>query len=176
MENKLEKILIVDDREENRSAARIAMPDAHFASSASEAIAKLNSEKYDLVITDMQMEHKLAGLEVVRESLKRQILSYVLTSGGRGHGNEKNNGNDITQLEPYCESIMYDGRKAVPQVWKTALERIKNPNQLQKQYHESIERAKRYNVEILIPHELLKAFYLPRELKIKLKGGEENGK
>jgi CheY-like chemotaxis protein len=170
MTNKLEKILIADDREENRAAARIAMPNAYIASSASEAIAKLGSEKYDLVITDMQMEHELAGLDVVRESLRRQTPCYVLTSGGRGHGNEKNNGNDITELKPYCESIMYDGRKAIPAVWKIALERIKNPNELQRHYQESVERAKRYNVAIILPEELLKLCYLPRDLR-----GGKNG-
>lgn len=165
MTNKLERILIVDDREENRTAARIAMPNAYIAGSASEAIAKLGSEQYDLVITDMQMEHELAGLDVVKESLKRQTPCYVLTSGGRGHGNEKNNGNDITEMKPYCESILYDGRKAIPAVWKIALGKIKNPNELQKQYQESLERAKRYNAEIVLPDEFLKLCYLPRDLR-----------
>jgi len=95
----LQKILIADDRKENRDAARTAFPEAEIVSSAKEAIESIDKSPYDLILTDMQMETKTSGLDVVRKAYEKNILAYVLSHTGPSHQGE------TISMSPYGNDI-----------------------------------------------------------------------
>lgn len=69
------RILLVDDELAILLTLKAILEMHHFevqtASSAEEAIAKLNAGSYEMVITDMRMEHEKAGYDVM-QCAKRQ--------------------------------------------------------------------------------------------------------
>ncbi|MBP7708523.1 response regulator [Candidatus Pacearchaeota archaeon] len=152
---KLEKILIADDKEENRNAARQAIPNATVVSSAKEAIAQLTSQQYDLVITDMQMEENLSGLSVVREAMKKATVSYVLSHLGQDHGKQS------TGAFPYLHIASRLQGKADPETWKQAFDQISNPKGAQEAYHQSVERMRSRSGGIDLDENILRAIYYP---------------
>jgi CheY-like chemotaxis protein len=84
------EMLIVDDRPENLEAAKAVFPDAVFASSAKEAIElmKKHPEKFDRVITDLEMETPAAGARVLAHAMGTMRECIVLTNAGQNHGSE----------------------------------------------------------------------------------------
>jgi DNA-binding NtrC family response regulator len=76
------KILLVDDDEAERAdlqAAAAGQGDLETANSAQEAIAKLGTEAFDLVVTDLVMNNdETAGLQVL-SATKREVPVIVVT-------------------------------------------------------------------------------------------------
>ena len=64
------RILLVDDEPANRLTLEAILEmngyEVVTAASSSEAKRRLESERYELVITDLKMEHERAGFDVVR--------------------------------------------------------------------------------------------------------------
>ena len=131
------KLLIVDDTLENRTAALAAEPTASIASSATQARELLATNSYDFVITDLEMERTLAGLEVVTAALAKGIPTYTASNSGRGHTGE------TVKLNPYDfqPSRTHTG-KSDPTYWRQAIDSIVNCTsempEIQKQYHEVV--------------------------------------
>ena len=151
----LQKILIADDREENRNAARVAFPEAEIVSSAKEAIEALDREKYDLILTDMQMETKTAGLEVIRKSYEKNILAYVLSHTGPSHQGES------VVIRPYGGSISSKDGKRDPKTWIETMHRIQNPDQLHALFQRAFQRRKDNDSKEVIPSSVIAAMYYP---------------
>jgi CheY-like chemotaxis protein len=90
------KLLIVDDKKENIKAAvqffeKIGGLHVDYAYSASEAIKiikkKYPSDRYDIVITDLEMEEQHSGMNVAREALAHQTFCVIATGkSATGHG------------------------------------------------------------------------------------------
>lgn len=134
---KLEKILIADDKQENRAAALRAIPNAQIVSSAKEAIECLERENYDLVLTDLQMENDLAGLDVAHAAYQKIIPVYVVSHRGPSH-----QGTSVG-VAPYIHSIDNTKTgKAEEGLWKELLERIQNPDRSHANYLSTLERIK----------------------------------
>jgi len=111
-----------------------------------EAIAKLEQSghgRYDLVITDMNMEEKYSGLKVVKFALKNGAIPYVLSHTGPSH-----TGVSI-ELRPYCRGIYdYALGKADPAVWKEAKSQIESAEGPHKWYQEVLVKAKSMNANL----------------------------
>ena len=137
---KLEKILIADDKEENRNAAREVFPNADIVATETEAIKRLEESEqgnYDLVITDMQMEEKYSGLRVVKSALSKGAIPYVLSHTGPSH-----TGVSI-EMRPYGKGIYdYSLGKADPAVWKEVKSQIESAEGVHKWYQEVLLKAK----------------------------------
>lgn len=77
-------VLIVDDRIELRRVyAALATGegrDVHVASSAGEASLLIASGKFDVVVTDLQMNQSEAGLEVLRAARRKDPLTQVIVA------------------------------------------------------------------------------------------------
>jgi hypothetical protein len=84
MKSEIKKILFIDDCFENGITALNADPRIEFFTKFSAVARPL--QEYDVIITDMQMEHSLSGLEVVQEGLKAGRLPYIATGGTYEHG------------------------------------------------------------------------------------------
>ena len=154
---KLEKILIVDDRDENLEATRIVMPQADFARSAAEAIELLGKEEYDLVLTDMQMETLTAGLNVVKEALVKNAVPYVLTHTGPAH-----HGASTVEMKPYCGGIYFTNGKANAETWREALRRVENAEGAHLMYHQVIRRIKERGHPVVLDDAVITAIYFVR--------------
>lgn len=167
------KLLIVDDTLENRTAALTAEPTASLASSARQARELLASNNYDFVITDLDMEKTLSGLEVVTAALAKGIPAYTASNSGRGHTGE------TVKLNPYDfrPSIPYTG-KSDPIYWRQAIDSILNCTsdspQVQKQYHDTI----RFIGNASMDEHLLFVAYVGNNTSIleKLREEEQEGK
>ncbi|MEK6891136.1 MAG: response regulator [Nanoarchaeota archaeon] len=162
---KLERILIADDREENRKAAKEVFVNADIVGSEAEAISKLEEskdEEYDLVITDMKMEEKYSGLRVVKTALENGAIPYVLSHTGPSH-----TGVSI-ELRPYGKGIYdYSLGKADPAVWKEAKSQIESAEDVHKWYQEVLVKAKsmKANLDFLTNDEnLIFAMYNTQEI------------
>ncbi len=72
------------------------------ASSAAEAIKKLESSQYHMVITDARMEHDAAGLEVISAARKQPYhpATAVLTAYPPNDGDWANHGADSLLVKP----------------------------------------------------------------------------
>lgn len=126
-EFEIENILVVDDALDNIIAAKKyfeSLPiNTDYASSALDAKnnikqSVLNKSKYDLVITDLEMETPDAGLEVVRESLA--ITAYVTIATGKNyHMSESHAHGPNTTVLPINESVK--GKKDDARVWEEVL-------------------------------------------------------
>jgi CheY-like chemotaxis protein len=109
--------LIVDDKEENLNAAREWFKDrAEYASSTLKAIEKISSESIDQVISDLEMEHRLSGLDVAYTAGLKAIRTVIAT-GGIGHGKEYIRIIPRIYDENRRPSEIY-GSKNNPEVWK----------------------------------------------------------
>src|SRR6478672_289993 len=75
------RVLVVDDHASAREAVAEVLLQAQYevaaCASAIEALAKLASEKFDVVVTDLQMPG-MDGLEFIREIMRRQFNVQVL--------------------------------------------------------------------------------------------------
>lgn len=111
------KVLIADDKLENRRAAQIAISHASVVDSGSKAIEHLVNEPYDLLITDIQMETLWAGLDVVEAAYTRGIIPYTFSVHGAGHHG------DVIKLLPEYHGL-FGGSKSEPEVWRKAYDAI----------------------------------------------------
>jgi PAS domain S-box-containing protein len=81
-----ERILIVEDRPEVAELARLVLSEHGYrtdiAANASEALAGLQSNKYDLMFTDLVMPGEMNGLALAREISRRYpTMKILLTTG-----------------------------------------------------------------------------------------------
>lgn len=134
----LDNLLIIDDEEQNRTAAKLALPKANIATCTSEALDFISKIDYDCIITDMQMEERYSGLKIVEKSLERKTPVFVLSNIGPGH-----NGT-IVELAPntnlaigFLES--YDAKKD-PKIWELAFKRAEE----QQHYIHSVMMGRKY--------------------------------
>lgn len=83
----IKKILVVDDTPANISMAKqyfdnIPLP-IDYAFNTSEAIQKIKEnyqeDKYDLILTDLDMENKQSGFDIVREWFAHQSDTFIVT-------------------------------------------------------------------------------------------------
>ena len=79
------RTLLVDDEKAIREIFSMMLNgegfDVQVACNAAEAVARLASEEFDLVVTDMRMETALAGYEVVRQArMHREAAIVVMTA------------------------------------------------------------------------------------------------
>jgi len=148
----LDKVLIADDKEENRLAAKEAMPHATIVSSGAEAIGALESQMYDLVITDIQMETPWAGLDVVNKALARGAIPYTFSVTGQGHQG------DCIALRPDYHGS-FEGHKSDSSLWKRAYESIIRAEGTSKYYHEALLRARKYGVPTILDRSVIFAIY-----------------
>lgn len=152
---KLERILVVDDREENRNAARRVIPNADTAGNGAEAIEMLDRGEYDLVMTDMEMETPEAGLKVVKKALEKNAVPYVL-SGGVNHGR------DFVEMRPYGGNIYAANGKANEETWKEVLAKISGAEGVQLHYHQALERYKTTGHPVILDDAIITALYFAR--------------
>jgi DNA-binding response OmpR family regulator len=76
------RILLVDDEPAIRLTLKSILEkngyDVVIAASSAEAKLRLGSERYDLVITDLKMEHERAGFDVVRFATEQSYRPTVV--------------------------------------------------------------------------------------------------
>jgi CheY-like chemotaxis protein len=123
------RILVVDDTPENLVAAKnyfenldVKVDYATNGVSAIEKITQSYEEKdvYSLLLSDLQMEERNSGLDVVREGSKYLIPSFIVT--GRNYDQPHNHHGPSTQIEPYLGSIA--GKKEDENIWMQVLEKV----------------------------------------------------
>ena len=118
-------ILIVDDGEENLQAAReladlLPSLNFEFCASGSEAIALLSCrcEEIDLILTDLEMESKTAGLDVLQFAWTN-LVPAIVVSGGFMHQNRQN-------VLAFPDLGGFEGEKTNVTVWSEMLLRLVN--------------------------------------------------
>ncbi len=153
----LEKILVADDREENRKAAKEVFANADIVGSEAEAIQRINENEYDLVITDMQMEDKYSGLRVVKTALENGAIPYVLSHAGPSHQGVS------VSMRPYGEDICNAKGKENPETWKEAKSRIESAEGVHKNYQEALLRAKSRRDKVELDDVIITAMYFTKE-------------
>jgi|APSaa5957512576_1039674.scaffolds.fasta_scaffold71414_2 CheY-like chemotaxis protein len=126
----IERILVVDDTSENLDAAREYFSqlevEVDYASSEKEAkemieASILDRKKYNLVISDLEMECKDSGKKVLELAYTNQIMGYIATGLNYGALDDAIHGPQTTIL-PLKEKI--PGRKSSSFVWQLALDKI----------------------------------------------------
>jgi CheY-like chemotaxis protein len=140
----LERVLIVDDTSANLDAAKKVFPQSYFAQNAQDAIRVMETTDIGLVITDLNMETKLAGHGVVAQAYLHNIIPYVLTHAGNGHTGE------IVSFLPKPDDapISFSGGKTNLECWNYVFEQLQNPNDWQKSYHRVFLAAKSLNLKL----------------------------
>lgn len=128
-ELEIKRILVVDDKEEHVQTALSYFKQlaqygikAEGATSAEQAKEKIKQEyekgqKYDLILSDLEMEQPKSGLEVVKEGLKHFADSFIVT--GRNYDAPSHGHGPNTTIMPADKSI--EGRKDQEQVWDALL-------------------------------------------------------
>ena len=125
-EHGLERILVVDDTKENLEGAKEYFKNMQgvlvdYASSQAEAIKMLQSQenKYNLLLTDLEMETKDSGYEVIREGIINNVFGIIATGFNYNpEGNDRHG--PITNFFPFKDSVK--GKKSEPWVWEKAVE------------------------------------------------------
>ena len=128
----IEKVLVVDDREENIRAAKEYF-DEHFEGevdythNAAEAIKEIQEQyqqkKYDLVLSDMQMEEKNSGEKVVFEASKHKAYSIILTAKDAfSHGGKSYD--ESTNIIGPCLEYHVSTKKSDPKTWPAVTEKV----------------------------------------------------
>jgi hypothetical protein len=148
----LNKVLIAEDKEENRRAAKEAIPHATVVSSCAEAIFSLESQMYDLVLTDLQMETPWAGLDVVNKALARGAIPYTFSVNGAGH-----KGESIALFPDYHG--YFEGHKSDSKIWRLAYESIGREEGTAKFYHQALIRAREFGVSTTLPRSVIFVVY-----------------
>lgn len=129
-EHGIKRILIVDDTQENLEGAKTYFENIEdicvdYSKSSKEAIQKIrdNTNKYDLIITDMEMETKESGYEVLREGILNYAFGIIAT--GLNYDSSTNNRHGpSTTLIPFKKIVR--GKKTQPEVWQKSLEHAIN--------------------------------------------------
>ncbi len=125
----IKKILVTDDTLENLQAAKQYFNSldikTQYASSSQESIkmiqeAYVENHKYDLVLTDLEMETKNSGIGVVKKAL--ETIAYATLITGRNYNAPDNASHGPnTMVLPIGESM--NGRKSMSDIWEFALEK-----------------------------------------------------
>ena len=132
------KILIADDTKENLDAAKKYFENEVvkygvsfiYCSSGEAARNEIKKEfdtgkKVDFVMTDLQMETKNAGCDVLIEAYKYGAEGVVIT--GRNYQNPDDHGHGpityIKSIYPDFENLNAKGRKSKYEVWKQCFEK-----------------------------------------------------
>jgi len=124
-ELRIKRVLVVDDTAANIEAAKAEFAKYSgavifdYASSAADAKKKIVSQKYDLVMTDLEMESKDSGLEVVSEASKTAAYVTVVTGANYDRLDSDAHGPNTSVL-PADKSMK--GKKDKSEVWAFALE------------------------------------------------------
>ena len=125
-EHGLERILVVDDTIENLQGAREYFENmdevlVDYASSQAEAIKMLQNQgnKYDLLLTDLEMETKESGYEVIREGIINNVFGIIATGFNYNPRPNDRHGPRTTFI-PSKDFVQ--GKKTKPMVWEKALE------------------------------------------------------
>ncbi|KYK27242.1 hypothetical protein AYK26_04235 [Euryarchaeota archaeon SM23-78] len=125
----IKKILVVDDTPKHVQTALSYLKQleqysiqTEGATSAKEAKEKIKEsyakdQKYDLVLSDLQMEQLESGLEVVREGLKHFADCFIVT----GRCYKDSHHGPTTTLMPTQEVV--SGRKDQEKVWEALLKK-----------------------------------------------------
>lgn len=125
-EYELKNVLIVDDTKENIDAAKKYFENEvkplgvefDYASSAKEAIEKIDEKNYDLIFSDLVMETPKAGMDVVEKGLEKAIYTVIFT--GEDHGSH----GYTTQIIPEMGHV--DDKKNNPETWKEGFSKVLN--------------------------------------------------
>lgn len=127
-ELEIKRVLIADDLVENLRAAKEYVSGlgikAGFAGSGKEAKEMIekayeSGEKYDLVLSDLEMEEEESGLEVLEEGYRSLAIGFIVT--GRNYDRTDHHG-PYTRIEPGLGSVM--GKKEKPEVWEAILGKV----------------------------------------------------
>ncbi|MGM5483781.1 MAG: response regulator [Nanobdellota archaeon] len=124
----INKILVVDDSLTNLTTVMNCLEklpvDYDATGNASDAIKKIRDaydqrNKYDLVLSDLSMETDTAGLDVVREGLKHQTYSVIITEriSSGNHGS-------ATSIEPNIGEIQNRKSDCWPEIFETVIDNI----------------------------------------------------
>ena len=149
----IEKILVVDDSEENISAAKTYF-DEHlkgmvsYAHSEAEAIQEIQEQyqekKYDLVLSDMQMEEKSSGKKVVFEASKHKAYSIILTAKDAFSHGGKSYDESTTIIGPCIEDHVRT-KKSDTRTWPIVTEKVlRHLESKGKATHDAIKRHEKY--------------------------------
>ena len=119
------KVLVVDDRKENIEAAKIAFSDLNlnvvYASSAKEAMGIIEEKAFfDLVISDLEMEEKESGKDVVKRGWEYLTPSFIAT--GRKYESERTDNHGADTFIPKIGIVI--GKKNNPMVWRNIYKKI----------------------------------------------------
>lgn len=159
----IRKMLVVDDRADHIEAAKEYFKDyklvqIHYASSAESAkekiqIAYSSQQKYDFVLSDMQMEEKKSGQKVIEEAYKTLAPCLIITSRGAfSHGGRDfDEGTTIIGPHSYKEEISTP--KSQPETWKRATET--SIRYLTVEGYHLYEALKRYDKHVGQPSDLM---------------------
>jgi hypothetical protein len=110
------KILFIDDALENGLAATAVDSRIDFISRASDIKRPL--QEYDVIITDMRMEHAQSGFDVVKKALGAGRLPYIATGGTYEHGGIFDR---VTVLSADLFMEFNEVSKSNPRFWRDAL-------------------------------------------------------
>lgn len=134
----IRKILVVDDSKENIDAAKkyfeneIVKYGVSFTYVLSGEVAKDEikkefdaGKKVDFVMTDLQMETKNAGCDVLIEAYRYDAEGVVVTGRNYQNPNDHDHGPTtyIKSIHPCFENLSVAGRKSKPEVWKQCFEK-----------------------------------------------------
>ena len=121
----LERIMVVDDTAENLQGAREYFKNMEsvlvdYASSQRDAVKMLQNQKnkYDLLLTDLEMETKDSGYEVIHEGIINNVFGVIATGFNYNPEGHDRHG-PTTTFMPLKDSIK--GKKTEPWVWEKAL-------------------------------------------------------
>ncbi|MBW6442300.1 response regulator [Patescibacteria group bacterium] len=126
----IKRVLVVDDSEENLAVASryfhkigVDIDLAFNRESALEMLkeSQVSEKRYDLVISDLEMETKDAGMDVVRKALETITYPIILTGRNYNLPDSHPHGPN-TAIIPAEESVK--GKKSATETWEIALEKI----------------------------------------------------
>jgi CheY-like chemotaxis protein len=162
----MEKILIVEDREENRKAARtffdrLGKFSVDYASNLKEGKEKLQNNKYFLAIFDLDMPNEEGGQIVEKAGLelgkiaKEKNIFYIYYSGGFFHGTPRtkvySSEEDVLNNRQY-ELIPDTYSKESPQGWEELWNKLvalgKPMPDVEKELKESVKRYEKHTGKI----------------------------
>jgi len=122
----IHRILVADDTPENINAARMVAEQlwqleeirVDFFSSGEEILQEIEHPRsaYNLVLTDLVMEHDKAGLDVLEAAWKNFVPTVIITGGGFSHDMEH-----VRVAGTVNDARPVGGTKNDAHVWETVL-------------------------------------------------------
>ena len=147
----VKRVLVVDDSQENIDAAKRYFQNFEnvrfdYCVSGKEAINSIKkeserSQNYDLIMSDLEMETKEAGLDVIKQGFLNHTLGVIVT--GKDYDRDDNHAHGpATTVLPTRYSV--SGRKDKEKVWSELFNNALDYLKEKKPLRESIERNKKY--------------------------------